>query len=234
MQQIEAWFWGTTLSGYFAGWDSANMSQDAQSVRTWAKGGTTQIETKFVPPTFRVWQTKAFRTNSAVSKMLALMLAHGEPLDLINGQRIDVGKSLAWNNDKEYHHFFPKNYLTKVAGRTQSEANVVANMILLTSRSNITIKDKAPSAYLREILKDVGEAELRRRLESNLVPGDALDFALHDDYDGFLSRRSEFLHEQTDKLSGLGLLSTQAATQTAASSRQQNISADDSDDDVSD
>ena len=234
MQQIEAWFWGTTLSGYFAGWDSANMSQDAQSVRTWAKGGTTQIETKFVPPTFRVWQTKAFRTNSAVSKMLALMLAHGEPLDLINGQRIDVGKSLAWNNDKEYHHFFPKNYLTKVVGRTQSEANVVANMILLTSRSNITIKDKAPSAYLREILKDVGEAELRRRLESNLVPGDALDFALHDDYDGFLSRRSEFLHEQTDKLSGLGLLSTQAATQTAASSRQQNISADDSDDDVSD
>lgn len=75
---------------------------------------------------------------------------------------------------------------------------------------------------------------LRRRLESNLVPGDALELALQDDYDGFLSRRSEFLHEQTDKLSGLGLLSTQTSTQTAVSSIPQNISADDSDDDVSD
>lgn len=45
--------------------------------------------------------------------MLALMLAEGSPLDLVNGQKIDVDKSLAWSNDKEYHHFFPQAYLAR-------------------------------------------------------------------------------------------------------------------------
>jgi hypothetical protein len=41
---------------------------------------------------------KTFRSNSAASKMLALMLAHESPRALLNGQRIDIDKSLAWSN----------------------------------------------------------------------------------------------------------------------------------------
>jgi hypothetical protein len=62
------------------------------------------------------------------------MLAASGPLDIINGQKIDVGKSLSWSNDKEYHHFFPQAYLARKRIGS-SKANVVGNIVLLTSKS---------------------------------------------------------------------------------------------------
>ncbi len=120
-------------------------------------------------------------------------------MDLLNGQRIDVGKSLAWSNDKEYHHFFPQAYLRRMRG---NPANVVGNIVLLTSMSNIDILDSAPSEYLGRIMADSGRDALLQRLASNLVPESALDAALADDYPAFLDARSEFLHAHLERLTG--------------------------------
>ncbi len=133
--------------------------------------------------------------------MLGLLLAHRQPVDLINGQKIDVDKSLAWSNDKEYHHFFPKAYLA-TQGVDGTAANVVGNIILLTSVSNIAIRDSAPSAYLQKIIETSGREAVVQRLASNLVPEDALDAALKDDYQGFLAVRGAHLHQHMGSLTG--------------------------------
>lgn len=202
LKALRNWFWMTTLSGYFGGWDSVQMDSDAKAVRAFASGETADIPAGVGLPNDTTWRSKPFRSNSAVSKMLALMLAQGAPLDLINGQRIDVDKSLAWSNDKEFHHFFPKAYLAS-AGVGAARANVVGNIVLLTSKSNIAILDKAPSRYLQAIIDDEGRDELVKRLASNLVPVDALEAALADDYQEFLFRRARHLHEVAAKLTGL-------------------------------
>lgn len=201
--EIKRWFWRTTLSGYFGGWDSGQMTQDTRRIREFAAGSSVSLGDGGVIPTASLWKLKPFRSNSAASKMLALMLAEGTPLDLANGQRIDVDKSLAWSNDKEYHHFFPQAYLAR-QGIAGTQANVVGNIVLLTSMSNIRIKDLAPSEYLRAIIAASGRDALVQRLESNLVPGEALDYALNDDYSGFLAVRSEFLHSHVLSLTGAG------------------------------
>jgi hypothetical protein len=202
LAEIKAWFWRTTLSGYFGGWDSGQMTQDTRQIRDFAAGGTSSLGDGGVVPTSSLWKLKPFRSNSAASKMLALMLAAGSPFDLVNGQRIDVDKSLAWSNDKEYHHFFPQAYLSRV-GVSGAQANVVGNIVLLTSISNIRIKDRAPSEYLAELIAQSGRAAVVDRMLSNLVPETALDFALVDDYNGFLSARSEFLHDHVVTLIGV-------------------------------
>ena len=93
--------------------------------------------------------------------MLALMMSYNDPVDLITGQRIDARRSLAWNNDKEYHHFFPKDFLK---GKTSpGRANASANIVLLSSASNIRITNRAPSRYLAELVSDVGRQEVVRR-----------------------------------------------------------------------
>lgn len=201
LKEIKRWFWTTTLSGYFSGWDSGQMTQDTRRIRKFATGEETSLGEGSVIPTASLWKIKPFRSNSAVSKMLALMLAEGTPLDLINGQRIDVDKSLAWSNDKEYHHLFPQAYLVR-AGVPASQANVVGNMVLLTSISNIQIKDKTPSQYLSAIIETSGRDALVNRMQSNLVPESALECALQDDYQGFLAARSEFLHDHVLQLTG--------------------------------
>jgi hypothetical protein len=201
LAEIKQWFWLTTLSGYFGGWDSGQMTQDTRHVREFAKGDKQTLGEGGVIPSATLWRMKPFRSNSAVSKMLGLMLAHRAPRDLVNGQKIDVDKSLAWSNDKEYHHFFPKAYLGR-QGVSGSLANVVGNIVLLTSKSNIDIRDSPPSEYLRKIIEVSGRGVLVERLDSSLIPEAALDAALVDDYPGFLEARSQFLHTHVQGLTG--------------------------------
>lgn len=177
------------------------MTQDTRSIREFAAGESETLGQGGVIPTAGVWRAKPFRSNSAVSKMLALMLAHESPIDLINGQKIDVGKSLAWSNDKEYHHFFPQQHLAR-QGIKATASNVVGNIILLTSKSNIEILDRAPSDYLQAIIEDSGRDALVSRLATNLVPDSALDAALADDYFEFVRLRAEFLQSHVLKLTG--------------------------------
>lgn len=222
LAEITRWFWLTTLSGYFGGWDSGQMTQDTRQIRAFADGSADSLGEGGIIPSQSLWRMKPFRSNSAVSKMLALMLAHQGPHDLINGQKIDTDKSLAWSNDKEYHHFFPKAYLARhgVDGNT---ANAVGNIVLLTSVSNIEIKDKAPSEYLSQIIQESGRDHLIDRLASNLVPEAALDAALDDDYAAFLEIRGAHLHAHINALTGLADVTTIDAE-----------SFDDSDDDSTD
>ena len=118
---------------------------------------------------------------------------------LVNGQRIDVDKSLAWSNDKEYHHFFPQAYLAR---QKTKDANVVGNIVLLTSKSNIGIRDAAPSEYLAQIIENSGREALEARLMTNLVPSAALDAGLADDFGEFLRLRAEHLHSHVLLLTG--------------------------------
>lgn len=207
LAEVKRWFWLTTLSGYFGGWDSGQMTQDTRQIRAFADGSADTLGEGGVVPSSALWRMRPFRSNSAVSKMLGLLLAHAEPLDLLNGQKIDVGKSLAWSNDKEYHHFFPKAYLAK-HGVDGAGANVVGNIVLLTSFSNIFIRDSAPSQYLSNIIDKSGRDVLIERLASNLVPEPALDAALADDYQAFLEIRAAFLHEHVGALTGSADLTT--------------------------
>lgn len=190
---IRRWFWRTTLTNYFGGWNSSQMSQDAKDVRAFASEGLADIPFSGTTPTASLWRARPFRSNSAASKMLAILLAHGGPQDLLNGAKLEPGKSLAWSNDKEYHHFFPQKYLDRLGIK---EVNVLANIVMLSSASNIAILDKAPSVYLGAIISEIGREKLVERLASNLVPETALDAALSDDYATFLAARSALLHER--------------------------------------
>lgn len=205
LSKIKHWFWLTTLSGYFGGWDSGQMTTDAKSIRLFAKDDNALLEVSAAIPNASLWGVKPFRSNSAASKMLGVILGHRTALDLVTGQKIDVDKSLAWSNDKEYHHFFPQAYLSRV-GISGGKANVVGNIILLTSKSNIDIRDSAPSAYLQQIIDNDGRDTLVKRLESNLIPESALDAALVDDYNTFLELRSRHLHHITETLAGITTL----------------------------
>jgi len=132
--------------------------------------------------------------------MLALMLAHQAPVDLLTGQKIDVGKSLSWANDKEYHHFFPRGFM-KANGKS-ARVNKIANIVMLTSDSNIKIRDRAPSEYLGRVQDEIGADQLIARLATCLVPAAAVEAALADDYDQFLRLRAVGLQTRAMELAG--------------------------------
>lgn len=199
---IERWFWRTTLSGYFGGWNTGQMGRDFEEVRRFAAAEVPgELEVRAPLPQDDIWRLTPFRANTAHSKMLALMMAFNDPVDLITGQRLELRKSLSWSNDREYHHFFPQAFLRDRRVPTAA-ANGVANFILLSSASNIRISSRAPSEYLNELVSDIGEPEVLRRLATVLVSEEAYRAAIADDFDTFILLRSRSLHDVATGLVG--------------------------------
>ncbi|MBC2901626.1 DUF262 domain-containing protein [Streptomyces sp. PSKA01] len=198
---IERWFWLTASGEYFKGWNARQMADDREAVHSFASGRTDEIEVSAGVPRSVLWRRNQFRATNAPSKLLGLLLAEAHPLDLRNGRRIDTDRALSWQNDKEFHHFFPKSFLKK-QGLNVSQANVCANLIMLSSVSNIAISDQPPSVYLKDLCETQGKETIRKRLATCLIDEDAFEAALRDDYEGFLRARSETLHKRLMELIG--------------------------------
>jgi len=106
------------------------MTDDQKAVQDFADGKTLDIVVPVPQPKSDIWETRTFRLNNAHAKLLAIILAHHHPQDLLTGQPIDISKALAWINAKEFHHFFPRKFLEK-KGERQSRINSLANFVML-------------------------------------------------------------------------------------------------------
>jgi hypothetical protein len=199
-QEITHWFWQTALSGYFGGWNTGSMAADQMAVHEFASARAATINIPLPKPNSDIWEDRTFRLNNAHAKLLAIVLAHHKPVDLLTGQAIDISKALAWINAKEFHHFFPRKYLEK-RGEKQQRINSLANFVMLTSASNKKISDSAPSEYLPVIAEAAGNS-LNAWLVSNLIPREAWDAALKDDFSNFLRIRSQFIHSAVMEKAG--------------------------------
>lgn len=165
------------------------MNSDLSAIRDFTSGKKTSIEYRARRESSEIWETRGFRSNNSHSKLLAIILAHHQPIDLLTGQKIDTSKALAWNNSKEFHHFFPQDYL-KSRDVDPRNINVLANIIILSSGSNKLISSRPPSVYLKDVAK-AAEKNLDKWLDSNLISHEAYQAALKDDYESFLKLRAE-------------------------------------------
>ncbi|MFF3444790.1 DUF262 domain-containing protein [Streptosporangium sp. NPDC002721] len=202
-EAIRRWFWRTTLGSRFQNWNLAQMVADHTAVTDFASGKSSEIDVPFSVPRSYIWRQSKFRVENAVSKMVALMLADATPLDIRTGVKLDTGKALSWANDKEWHHFFPKDYLKRHQGVDYDGANVPANIVMLSSATNIFISNQPPGGYLRDFVDESGEEKILSYLASCLVTKEAFEAARRNDYEEFLRIRSETLHNRALELAGL-------------------------------
>lgn len=112
---------------------------------------------------------------------------------------------------REYHHLFPDHLLTDDGRISAKDSSVALNCALITWRTNRHISAKEPLLYLKERTEqsDLGEDEIRRRLDTHLVPFDALNVGGYEqigdpdersarircDYEDFLDKRARLLME---------------------------------------
>lgn len=190
---ISNWFWKTSLSGYFSGWNTGMMSSDLKAIGDFSSGKTSEIAFSTSPPNPDIWEKRTFRTNNAHAKLFAIILCYHKPLDLLTGQIIDVASALAWTNAKEFHHFFPRDYLVK-KGESLDRINSLANFVLLSSASNKIISASPPSVYLQQVIVAAGD-KLPIWLTSNLISDEAFDAALKDDFKTFLKCRAQAIQQ---------------------------------------
>lgn len=202
LAEIRRYFWQTSLTGYFGGWNTGQMASDKKMLDDFASGIVKELSPMEARPMPDIWMVRQFRLNNAHTKLLALLLAHKGPRDLLTGQKISLEQALAWENDKEFHHIFPRNYLSN-KNVPSALTNSVANFALITSNSNKKISASRPSEYFKVMISELSK-DFNHVMASNLISDQALDAALNDDFDSFLHARAQTLHSAALSLCGWG------------------------------
>jgi hypothetical protein len=137
--------------------------------------------------------------------LLALQIKCGAE-DLADGAKATVASITSKEHPREYHHLFPASTLED-AGIPDEQISRALNCALITWRTNRTISNKDPIAYLKERADNnaLGEQELKRRLRTHLIPYRWLAVGydgmsdeerrarVKSDYEAFLSARAEIL-----------------------------------------
>lgn len=124
--------------------------------------------------------------------MLATALRRGG-LDFADGASITSDNF----HGREFHHLYPVGVLS--GDRADEKVNRALNCALVSWATNRKVGAQTPSEYIskRADAAHLGMEVVRQRLESHLVPYDAL---ISDDYDAFLNARAERLHADMLKL----------------------------------
>lgn len=142
---------------------------------------------------------KSFKTGDAFSKAILCLLAEFEPKSFETGNRVDIeNAALRRINSKNYHHFFPKDFLKK-QGYDEFSVNSVVNITIIEGQKNVSIGKKAPSRYISDIKKK--NRNLDEILKTHLIDDVETYGVYEDDYEKFLKKRGQkFLRELNKRL----------------------------------
>lgn len=194
---LSQYFWRAALSGRFTSATETKLGADIKRMDLILNGETPDYS-DYDPIEIDVDSLKQtyFSAGESFSKAILCLYAYFEPKSFRNDSKVKLDNSwLKISTSKNFHHFFPKAFLktqTLPGGKHWEdwEMNVVPNITLVDDYLNKRdIGAKPPSKYISTFAKT--NPRLDSTLESHLI-GDRGEFGiLDDDYEKFLTKRSE-------------------------------------------
>ena len=192
---LRQWFWKTSFSNRYSASTDVKMNDDITFFEKVINDDYSDIQKYTYTIDKSSLLKQKFSKSSPFTRAFLLLLAQNKPLNLVNGNRIDLGTALSKYNLKEYHHIFPKYYLKNI--KVDSEKiNSVCNFTFLPADPNKAISGKEPSDYIFNV---VPSREYSKILASNLMPL-RKEIYQKNQYDIFLDERATLILQYLDNL----------------------------------
>lgn len=185
---LQDYFWRCCLSSRFSSGVESKMAQDIKKIESiLSKEEPEQLEGIDVSLS-SLEQNGRFTVGRAYIKALICILAYHEPKSFDDGAKVMLDNDhLKMSTSKNYHHFFPRAYLSKKK-IDEDKINHIANITLVDDFLNKQkIRDKAPSVYMKEYV--AGNGNIVKTMKSHLI--DDLDSwgIWTDEYETFFDKR---------------------------------------------
>lgn len=197
-QKLCRWYWCSVFSQAYDTAANSLSVKDLTEILRWLGGGAapdTVTNFTFDPSVLRETTT---RQRALYRGVISLLLRRG-PRDFHNGAKITGDLMVEHNIDD--HHIFPQAWLGRKDVPTTLR-NCVLNRTLIDRKTNIRIQDRAPSEYLEDVWKPLGDEPFFALLESHLLPSEPKSALLTDDFEGFLKWREKAVWEQIKRVTG--------------------------------
>lgn len=184
------YFWWASLTNRFSSGVEGKIAQDLERMDDILAGEPPSYRGEELHLTMEDLRWRWFSAGDAFCKAVICLYAHWIPRSFASDSLVRLDNSwLRAANSKNYHHFFPKSFLSKV-GVDRDQANSVLNITLVDDYLNKRkIRARAPSEYMSEF--KAGNPNLADTMRTHLI--DDLDaFGVWtDDYSRFIERRGE-------------------------------------------
>lgn len=195
---LQDFFWRCSLSGRYSSSVESKLSQDIKRIDTILKGELPNYDWSIDSSKQFIIDNGWFSAGRSYIKAILCIYAYHQPKSFNDNSLVNISNYwLKQANSKNYHHFFPKSYLSK-----QGEDDFYINHVL-----NITIVDdflnkreigaKSPSNYMNRFKKI--NPDIESSMKSHLI--DDLDkFGIwEDDYDKFFEQRAVLVNKEIEK-----------------------------------
>lgn len=189
-QRLVRWFWRSCFSRRFSSGVLRNLKDDIAAVSALKANRPNTLGDFAALVTADFFLQNTFRLNTVNTTTFVLMLAQNAPLNFVSGQPVALADVLRDYNRSQFHHLFPKAFLT-LRGVPPAQQGPLANFAFLSKADNVTLGGVAPSGYRGRMPQEIDNI-----LEAALCPESLFD----DDYEDFLHDRAHMLEAFTNQL----------------------------------
>jgi len=166
-QSLKRWIYVANAHGHYS--TSTESTLDSDLAATVRGGASELLNIRKLQPDRLEFSANDLERRSEVSPLFPMVYlalkARGA-----KDWRTQLGLSLTHQGRRyaiEHHHIFPKSQLKK-AGYERSEINEIANMALISGRTNRELSTRSAEVYLADIMQRHGEEALK----SHCIPVD--------------------------------------------------------------
>lgn len=189
-QRLLRWFWRSGFSRRFSSGVLRNLKDDISAI-TLLKTNQPNTLGDFPVLVNRDFFTQnTFRVNTVNSTTFVLMLAQRTPLSFVSGQPVALDDVLRDYNRSEFHHLFPKSFLT-TQGVPPAKHAPLANFAFISKADNVVLGGVAPSVYRARMPEQIDNV-----LDAALCPHSLFS----DNYSAFIADRATLLEQFANQL----------------------------------
>jgi len=200
--ELSKWFWKVSLANRFSSSAESKIEEDCNEFDKLLN----REESQFNYPID--WETLKLRLinqdfyfGNAFCKTVLSLYSYKKPRNLKDDSLVDLTKDFSSYNKKQFHHFFPRNYLSGTDQSHKEFKESIVNIAFTPAILNIEISDAPPSDYIK-ILRENND-RLEESLKTHLIDG-IKEFGISDnDFDKFLRKRAEKIVNEFRYLTGL-------------------------------
>lgn len=199
---LRDYFWRSTFSQRFTEGAVSKINQDLVNViDPILQGKKPKMEHGLVITKDTIYRDGSFSTGSAYIKGILCILCAHNPVSFVDGHVVTIDNSwLSQGNSKNYHHFFPKDYMKKKQSLIpESMVNHIVNITIVDGWLNKSlIKAKAPSEYMKDFASK--NHNIDDDMKTHLIY-DIDAYGIHnDDYNAFFDSRIKAIHSEMTSL----------------------------------
>ena len=191
------YFWWASLSRRFSSSANSKIEEDLKRMDTILEDTPPSYQGEEVSLSFQDLKEAEFSTGDAFCKAVLCLYAYFEPKSFNSNSIVKIDNSwLQRINSKNYHHFFPKDYLS-TAG-IPDFANSILNITFIDDYLNKrVIRAKPPSEYMRKFKEE--NPEIDSTMKTHLIDDLETYGIWNDNYETFIKHRGERVCEELNK-----------------------------------